>query len=361
MEKAWAGMQEYWESRGTESDPWHECGSTEMAPQSSSGWFENNCTRQAGVPMDIWEPCNYASNLAYDRLMVEMCLQQDWAFSHDTVAKIAEAFHIVTFGSSFFHGSQTHNGATQDGFSNQLFPYIIYQAGVSNIPYDPVIHDLAYQPRAASGAEAVDIILDAYDNAPVYEWDAIQEGIDLPNLQRTFAGIFGYIVSLLLDPESGDQLLTPFLDLLGVEQEDKDFFNLAFLPAIRKVSAEHYLGLRDRLQLWRNTLATVAKLGYAFLWQEAVIDLGGANLSPEANQAGASLLPYFNELMNNQTSWSLAVQDVQEGKGYPGHQFCNPVIPHAKWHVETSASLADVARLMDSVLALMSQNPQLYN
>ena len=28
-----------------------------------------------------------------------------------------------------------------------------------------------------------------YDNAPVYEWDAIQEGIDLPNLQRTFAGI----------------------------------------------------------------------------------------------------------------------------------------------------------------------------
>ena len=106
------------------------------------------------------------------------------------------------------------------------------------------------------------------------------------------------------------------------------------------MSAEHYLGLRDRLQLWRNTLATVAKLGYAFLWQvimiivktiikiktiimsisttiiliiiiiiailqhchlipipsqEAVIDLGGANLSPEANQAGASLLPYFNE------------------------------------------------------------------
>ena len=87
-----------------------------------------------------------------------------------------------------------------------------------------------------------------------------------------------------------------------VEQEDKDFFNLAFLPAIRSsihsiishpviisiglvdtairssfttviirtVSAEHYLGLRDRLQLWRDTLATVAKLGFAFLWQVGV-------------------------------------------------------------------------------------------
>ena len=35
--------------------------------------------------MDIWEPCNYASNLAYDRLMFEMCLQEDWAFSPQTV------------------------------------------------------------------------------------------------------------------------------------------------------------------------------------------------------------------------------------------------------------------------------------
>ena len=39
------------------------------------------------------------------------------------------------------------------------------------------------------------------------------------------------------------------------------------ITVIRTVSAEHYLGLRDRLQLWKNTLATVAKLGYAFLWQ----------------------------------------------------------------------------------------------
>ena len=28
------------------------------------------------VEMAIWEPCNYVSNLAYDRLLVEMCVQQ---------------------------------------------------------------------------------------------------------------------------------------------------------------------------------------------------------------------------------------------------------------------------------------------
>ena len=130
--------------------------------------------------MDIWEPCNYISNLAYDRLMVEMCLQQDWALSEHTVSKIAQAFAINTFGSAFMHGSDTNLGGSQDVRSNDLFPYIIYQAcelyhqyiiqltpfpfspcphqaGVSNIPYNPVIHDLSTEPRNVTGEEAVDI------------------------------------------------------------------------------------------------------------------------------------------------------------------------------------------------------------
>ena len=44
--------------------------------------------------MDIWEPCNYASNLAYDRLMFEMCLQEDWAFSPQTVGVNARVFYL---------------------------------------------------------------------------------------------------------------------------------------------------------------------------------------------------------------------------------------------------------------------------
>ena len=78
--------------------------------------------------MDIWEPCNYISNLAYDRLMVEMCLQQNWTLSQSTVSKIAQAFAINTFASAFMHGSDTNLGAGQDVRSNDLFPFIIYQA-----------------------------------------------------------------------------------------------------------------------------------------------------------------------------------------------------------------------------------------
>ena len=142
MDMAWAGMRDFWNTRGTETDTWyrvmfkntslhhqcvarHECSSLSLTPLSSSGWFENNCTRQQPVEMDIWEPCNYASNLAYDRLMVEMCLQQDWAFDSHTVSKIAQAFSVNTFGSAFMHGSNTHLGAAQDTRSNDIFPFII--------------------------------------------------------------------------------------------------------------------------------------------------------------------------------------------------------------------------------------------
>ena len=59
MEKAWEGMVAFWDSRGQQGDLWSTC--------DEKRWFESNCTSQPGVSMDIWEPCNYASNLAYDR------------------------------------------------------------------------------------------------------------------------------------------------------------------------------------------------------------------------------------------------------------------------------------------------------
>ena len=46
----------------------------------------------------------------------------------------------------------------------------------------------------------------------------------------------------------------------------------AFLPAIRSASSHHYLGLTDRLELLTNTVFTVAKLLYAFVWQVGIFE-----------------------------------------------------------------------------------------
>ena len=62
--------------------------------------------------------------------------------------------------------------------------------------------------------------------------------------------------------------------------------------------------------------------------------------------------PKLNAFANNLTRWDLSVEDVQLGGGYPGSAGCNDLIPHAKWHAQTSAALSDMTRLMDFVLKL---------
>ena len=109
--------------------------------------------------MAIWEPCNFVSNLAYDRLVVELCNQKDWTLSEEAITKIAEAYAIVTFGSSFWHGTETHLGLIQDTKSNDLFTFVLHQAAMVNFPYDPVLHDLSFTPRKMSGTETVDFWL----------------------------------------------------------------------------------------------------------------------------------------------------------------------------------------------------------
>ena len=47
---------------------------------------------------------------------------------------------------------------------------------------------------------------------------------------------------------------------------------------------------------------------------------------------------------------------MQVGGGYPGHVWCNNVIPHAKWHAQTAAALSDMTRLMDFVLELENRH-----
>merc|ERR1719192_1416934 len=144
-------MIKYWETRGSATDLWVSCDSNEAR------WFEINCTMQPGIEMAIWEPCNYVSNLAYDRLVVEMCNQDNWILgTMEVKKKIAEAFALVTFGSSFMHGSETLLGGQQDLLSDDLFTYILHQASMVNIPYDPVLHDLSISPRNMTAMEIVE-------------------------------------------------------------------------------------------------------------------------------------------------------------------------------------------------------------
>ncbi len=81
----WDGMLAFAAAGGdpANGDPWPECNSTlistdGMAQDTRGVWFEYNCTVQEYGDMLIFEPCNYASNLAYYHTVTEICGHKSW-------------------------------------------------------------------------------------------------------------------------------------------------------------------------------------------------------------------------------------------------------------------------------------------
>ena len=122
--------------------------------------------------MAIWEPCNYASNVAYYHTAREICKRESWTLSNDygrfqtsfniriesiltytlyiVVSAMFENFAQLAQGSAFMHGSNTHVGGVADVKLNDLFAYTVYQAMVTNLEHvnSTLIHELSYTPRS---------------------------------------------------------------------------------------------------------------------------------------------------------------------------------------------------------------------
>ena len=70
----WDGMIAFANAGGNpaNNDTWHTC-------NERGKWFEYNCTVQEYGGMPIFEPCNYASNVAYYHTAVEICGRKEWS------------------------------------------------------------------------------------------------------------------------------------------------------------------------------------------------------------------------------------------------------------------------------------------
>ena len=124
----WDGMIQYASTGGNPDvgDIWPRC-------ETQLRWFESNCTTQVYGSMPIYEPCNYASNLAYYHTVTEICGKTEWSVPEDHVKAMGMVFAILAQGSAFLHGSQTSNGGAADVRINDLFAYVAYQAAIEGL------------------------------------------------------------------------------------------------------------------------------------------------------------------------------------------------------------------------------------
>ena len=98
-----------------------------------------------------------------------------------------------------------------------------------------------------------------------------------------------------------------------------------------------------------DTLATLIKLIYAFLWQEYVLTGADIFLDPEVNVLGAQAMSSINGLANYLSSFPVLDESLQSGYGvYPGDTWCQPQEPHSKWHTESANGLMDLMMLANS-------------
>ena len=98
---------------------------------------------------------------------------------------------------------------------------------MTNIPYDPILHDLSISPRNMTSAEIVQYwlgdlslffiqnnwlkISDMFQFKDVTQWNQTLQIVDIPSLQFTFSGIFGHLLMLEFGYNTTLTIAEPFM------------------------------------------------------------------------------------------------------------------------------------------------------
>ena len=158
---AWKGMLDYFESDGTQNDymgrtdKWGGCTPHSSDPRCPVGDYQEDTSvvwNKEG--MIIYEPCNYASNIAYYHSALRVCDYPDWSVDNDHQLALKRAFFTHAMGSAFWHGSHTYVGYSFDNNMIAMIAYLAYQAAVSELPgTSSILKELSPTPRNKTGQE----------------------------------------------------------------------------------------------------------------------------------------------------------------------------------------------------------------
>merc|ERR1719244_1772782 len=321
--------------------------SPSLWPTSNGAW-EGLVAYHQSNGSGIYEPCNYASNFAYYHVVTSICGNPKWNIDQSYQVAMAQAFTALTVGSSFWHGSHTLLGNIADNRFIDVVAFLAHQASLEHLEVSTSVRDLSFNPRGATSIETAEQLALMLQTAPVNDWKQGIAELDTPDYMLTFSGIICTLLTLQLPDSQVDVALPSLMDLFNLPEEARTFIFDHYLPEIRAATEDISLGLLEKAQFQLDTVGTLIKLIYAFLWQEYVLTDADIFLDPEVNKFGAQFLKTVNQLADLMTSFPLLDPALQTGIGlYPGEEWCNPKEPHSKWHIESANGLMDLMLLAD--------------
>jgi hypothetical protein len=221
------------------SDPWFKANGTGWREYAPTPMTTDNVTFPGAEKVLIYEPCNYASNIAYHRTMIEVCergRRDDlaWTLPQEIVRGYVEVYNALGVGSAFFHASNTAVGNAIDNKPIEFFALMFVQGALSSVPFNPVLHEVRLPtdtPHQHTGAGFTDAMTEMLATKSVYEWNAILRSMNSPYYYLTF----GAFVSIGIDVLFVDQpdLAVRLVELLGgliLSPDEVLFLTTQYLP-----------------------------------------------------------------------------------------------------------------------------------
>ena len=366
----WKKLRDYAALGGTpESDEWgQDCNQ----PPRGELWMEKNCTVQKYGNMSIWEPCNYASNMAYYHTFLETCSENhNWSFPIKSKNAICKTYALLGFASSFFHATQTDNGGAVDVRVVDMIFFVAYQETVTFLKTSKqsIVKELSVEKRSQPAVEIIDDMMNMFVDRPISKWGSILTNYDYPNINIGIAALVGLIISLImpLHPKEGELIMNSTLSIMNlfehrINSTDFIFYEEEFIPAMIDSTADmrKVLPTREVKTLFKNSVGVMIKFVFAILYQEQTIQNEKFNKywkEDFVSNFGYNFLPLINNLASSLTSFgdSYSRKDFQNGiKFYPGEEVCNErwhdkgsVFLHPRWHLQTAIAFPDLAFLAD--------------
>lgn len=359
----WSGLKGFAQSKGSNGDNWYNCDSTTKPHQT---WSERNCTVQPYGNIPVWEPCNYASNIAYYHTVVEQCAKESWNMPSQSVKTIIKAYASLGAGSSFMHMSETNTGGISDVRVNDLIGYVAFYETMKAFKVEgSVLHELSDNPRKKTVDQIVDEFMMMYINEPVEKWGSSLNQADIGSLPLSMCGFFSSALTMVFDDKTVDVLVKALLKAFHTftDRPELKLCVEKFLPAVRNATSDFRpLPLLTKAYFGRNLVGTALKLIYAFLWQEQIFPhdstVQKVILDPMVNEYGSLFLPTFNSWISKLEAKNMKYSDPTFGTGknfYSGEDKCS-WDPHAKWHMQTSIALTDFIFLADQFHGLLKDH-----
>ena len=343
----WKGMMEHGqEAKNATWDPWGSCG----------GWKECNKTK---LPTNFIEnidqvvivaPCNTVSNIAYYRTFLDICGQNPsmWHIPIEYVIAFKKAFVFEGIGSAYNHGSGTNTGGSMDVQAENAFSWIIHQASINSLPFDPYIFNLQPENAAMNSIQVVDAIETLLLTKSVHDWKNIIDSFYVPQIYRSIGAILASsFIVILPEPDAlwvfkeiGQYLLQPI---------DLDILLKEYIPRLKTAldSKQVKPTLKTKIKFAERLIGTVIKLLYGVIFQEQLIE-SPYLIDPTVTYLGNVLMPIVDIIGNVLTGykrytyiydeWQQISKDVYAGRSNcGGKKFSHPI-----WHEETANALVDL-------------------